>query len=94
MHGAMFTRGPQELMNTAIFIGGSNVAAGEALLQRVTTTAPAGLGANPETKAEKIRIAKQKGYEGDMCHRCFNFTLVRSGACTKCDTCGETSGCG
>jgi len=64
------------------------------MIQRGTTTAPGGLGAMPETKADKIRIAKQKGYEGDMCHRCFNFTLVRSGACTKCDTCGETSGCG
>ena len=66
------------------------------MIQRVTVTAtaPEGVGAPADTKAEKIRIAKQKGYEGDMCHRCFNFTLVRSGSCTKCDTCGETSGCG
>ena len=35
VHGAMFTRGPQDLHNTAIFIGGSNVAAGEALLEQV-----------------------------------------------------------
>jgi ribonucleoside-diphosphate reductase alpha chain len=46
------------------------------------------------TRDEKVREARQKGYEGDMCHKCNNFTLVRSGACTKCDTCGETSGCG
>ena len=32
VHGAMFTRGPQDLHNTAIFIGGTNVAAGEELL--------------------------------------------------------------
>jgi len=38
VHGAIFTRGPQDLQNTAIFIGGSNVAAGEALLQQVTST--------------------------------------------------------
>src|SRR5262245_45918800 len=38
VHGAMFTRGPKELTNTAIFIGGSNVAAGEALLERVCRT--------------------------------------------------------
>src|SRR5215510_12583065 len=38
VHGAIFTRGPQDLANTAIFIGGSNVAAGEALLKRVTGT--------------------------------------------------------
>jgi hypothetical protein len=33
--GAMFTRGIDELKSTAIFIGGSNVAAGEALLTAV-----------------------------------------------------------
>jgi methylenetetrahydrofolate/methylenetetrahydromethanopterin dehydrogenase (NADP+) len=38
VHGAMFTRGPGDLKQTAIFIGGSDVAAGEALLQRVTNT--------------------------------------------------------
>lgn len=36
VHGAMFTRGPQDLHNTAIFIGGTNVAAGEELLHKVT----------------------------------------------------------
>lgn len=34
VHGAMFTRGPQDLHHTAIFIGGSDVAAGEALLKK------------------------------------------------------------
>jgi methylenetetrahydrofolate/methylenetetrahydromethanopterin dehydrogenase (NADP+) len=38
VHGAIFTRGPNELQNTAIFIGGSNVAAGEELLKQVTST--------------------------------------------------------
>jgi hypothetical protein len=38
VHGAIFTRGSQELHNTAIFIGGSDVAAGEALLTEVTRT--------------------------------------------------------
>ncbi|HEX5104119.1 MAG TPA: NAD(P)-dependent methylenetetrahydromethanopterin dehydrogenase, partial [Pirellulaceae bacterium] len=36
VHGAMFTRGPQDLHNTAIFIGGSSVAAGEELLKQTT----------------------------------------------------------
>jgi hypothetical protein len=31
VHGAMFTRGPAQLHHTAIFIGGSSVAAGEAI---------------------------------------------------------------
>jgi hypothetical protein len=34
VHGAMFTRGGDDLRRTAIFIGGSNVAAGEALLEQ------------------------------------------------------------
>lgn len=44
-------------------------------------------------KREKIRVAKAKGYEGDACTECGNFTLVRNGTCMKCDTCGSTSGC-
>ncbi len=31
VHGAMYTRGPSDLKNTAIFIGGSNVTEGEAI---------------------------------------------------------------
>ena len=36
VHGAMFTRGPAALKNTAVFIGGSDVAAGEQLLAEAT----------------------------------------------------------
>jgi len=36
VHGAMFTRGVADLRQTAISIGGANVAAGEELLRRVT----------------------------------------------------------
>jgi ribonucleoside-diphosphate reductase alpha chain len=42
---------------------------------------------------EKVRQARLKGYEGDPCAECGQLTLVRSGACCKCDTCGATSGC-
>ena len=35
VHGAMFTRGPDDLKTTAFFIGGSNVSAGEELLAKV-----------------------------------------------------------
>lgn len=38
VHGAMFTRGPKDLAHTAIFIGGSNVDAGEKLLKKVCKT--------------------------------------------------------
>jgi ribonucleoside-diphosphate reductase alpha chain len=42
---------------------------------------------------ERIRLARLKGYEGDPCTECGQLTLIRSGACCKCDTCGATSGC-
>jgi hypothetical protein len=35
VHGCIFTRGPKDLHRTAIFIGGSDVAAGEAVLAEV-----------------------------------------------------------
>src|SRR5262249_4225393 len=42
---------------------------------------------------EKVRQARMKGYEGDPCPECGQLTLVRSGACCKCDSCGASSGC-
>ncbi|MCA9030456.1 MAG: bifunctional NADP-dependent methylenetetrahydromethanopterin dehydrogenase/methylenetetrahydrofolate dehydrogenase [Planctomycetaceae bacterium] len=38
VHGAMFTRGPGDLKSTAIFIGGSKAADGEAILNQVKET--------------------------------------------------------
>jgi methylenetetrahydrofolate/methylenetetrahydromethanopterin dehydrogenase (NADP+) len=38
VHGAIFTRGPDDLRNTAIFVGGSDVSAGEALFDEVRKT--------------------------------------------------------
>jgi ribonucleoside-diphosphate reductase alpha chain len=43
--------------------------------------------------ATKRSIAKMKGYVGEACPECMNFTLVRNGTCLKCDTCGSTTGC-
>ena len=37
--------------------------------------------------------ARLKGYEGDACSECGQFTLVRSGTCLRCESCGATSGC-
>jgi ribonucleoside-diphosphate reductase alpha chain len=52
-----------------------------------------GSAASAATKAERRAEAKAKGYEGEMCSECGNFTLVRNGTCMKCDTCGSTTGC-
>ncbi|HEY2445442.1 MAG TPA: vitamin B12-dependent ribonucleotide reductase [Rhizomicrobium sp.] len=46
-----------------------------------------------EAKVQRAVEARMKGYEGDACGACGNFTLVRNGTCMKCDTCGSTSGC-
>jgi len=46
-----------------------------------------------DAKFDRIREARMKGYEGDSCPECGNFTLVRNGTCLKCDTCGGTTGC-
>jgi ribonucleoside-diphosphate reductase alpha chain len=58
----------------------------------------AGMPAIAAVEERKARVrraaeAKLKGYEGDACGSCGNFTLVRNGTCLKCDTCGGTTGC-
>ncbi|MCG8561143.1 MAG: vitamin B12-dependent ribonucleotide reductase [Hyphomicrobiales bacterium] len=47
----------------------------------------------PKSQGDLIVEARVKGYEGEACGECGNFTLVRNGTCLKCDTCGGTSGC-
>lgn len=47
----------------------------------------------PLDQAEQRAQARMKGYEGEACSECANFTMVRNGTCLKCDTCGSTSGC-
>ncbi|HVO15285.1 MAG TPA: vitamin B12-dependent ribonucleotide reductase, partial [Alphaproteobacteria bacterium] len=49
--------------------------------------------AEVDHRLDQIREARLKGYEGDACSECGNFTLVRNGTCLKCVTCGSTSGC-
>ncbi|MEZ5787686.1 MAG: adenosylcobalamin-dependent ribonucleoside-diphosphate reductase [Xanthobacteraceae bacterium] len=50
--------------------------------------------AEAKSHAAELRAeAKAKGYEGEACGECGNFTLVRNGTCLKCDTCGGTTGC-
>jgi ribonucleoside-diphosphate reductase alpha chain len=46
-----------------------------------------------QAASEKRAEARAKGYEGEACSECGNFTLVRNGTCMKCDTCGSTTGC-
>ena len=52
---------------------------------------------NWETRERSISSlaheARMKGYEGEACHTCQQFTMVRNGSCLKCASCGSTSGC-
>lgn len=54
-------------------------------------TAPRGRLVDP-SNAQRTE-AQIKGYEGDACGECGQFTMVRSGTCLRCDSCGHTSGC-
>ncbi|MDR0512803.1 MAG: ribonucleoside-diphosphate reductase, partial [Treponema sp.] len=54
---------------------------------------PAKATSKAEEDAAKVLQARIKGYEGDPCPACGSLTLLRSGTCMKCDTCGGTTGC-
>jgi ribonucleoside-diphosphate reductase alpha chain len=60
------------------------------LLETLTWTPPVKL---PDAALDKRAEARMKGYIGEACPECANFTLVRNGTCMKCDTCGATTGC-
>ncbi|QIE55920.1 vitamin B12-dependent ribonucleotide reductase [Pikeienuella piscinae] len=64
-------------------------AAAVAMETEVSVVSASASGATMQRRAE----AKMKGYEGDPCGECGNFTLVRNGTCLKCDNCGSTTGC-
>ncbi|MFL5220304.1 MAG: vitamin B12-dependent ribonucleotide reductase [Microvirga sp.] len=53
---------------------------------------PLAAAAGPSVADKRVE-ARMKGYEGEACPECANFTLVRNGTCLKCDTCGGTTGC-
>ena len=57
--------------------------------QEMTVAVEAAVIATADRRIE----ARMKGYEGESCSECGNFTMVRNGTCLKCDTCGSTSGC-
>jgi ribonucleoside-diphosphate reductase alpha chain len=59
--------------------------------------APVSGGSGAGVAAAKLlsasELARLKGYEGDPCGDCGQFTMVRNGTCLKCITCGTTTGC-
>ena len=64
-----------------------------AAVLNVREAQPAAQSRPSASATERSIMARLKGFEGDPCGECGNFTLVRNGTCLKCDTCGGTSGC-
>ena len=74
------------------FVQGATALKGE-LAERTALSVGSSLAPQVETVAEKRAEARMKGYVGESCPECGNFTMVRNGTCLKCDTCGGTTGC-
>ncbi len=93
--GAATTATTSSTATTTTTTTTTSVAAGTNVALEQTTVAldPTSLIQEFDARSEQIREARMKGYEGDACGECGNFTLVRNGTCMKCNTCGSTSGC-
>jgi ribonucleoside-diphosphate reductase alpha chain len=70
--------------------GVAEIVTPSALMQNVARAVEA---LTERSESDLISEARVRGYEGEACQECGNFTLVRNGTCLKCDTCGSTSGC-
>ena len=62
-------------------------------LGSVSTGGAGGTATATLARTEAINASKAKGYTGNACSECGQLTMVRNGACEKCDSCGATSGC-
>jgi ribonucleoside-diphosphate reductase alpha chain len=84
---AMVAPGPPSIAATA-------PAPDPASTARAAVPLSGGSGAAAELKVLSASdMARLKGYEGDPCGDCGQFTMVRNGTCLKCVTCGTTTGC-
>ncbi|MGI6246065.1 MAG: vitamin B12-dependent ribonucleotide reductase [Pseudochelatococcus sp.] len=72
--------------------GNGQIPGGQVPVQVSANQTPAGASGRGEAD-ERRKEARLKGYEGEACTECGNFTLVRNGTCLRCDTCGGTTGC-
>jgi ribonucleoside-diphosphate reductase alpha chain len=60
---------------------------------KITLASDGGNGGRTMLRARLLAEARMKGFEGDACPDCGQFTMVRNGTCLKCVSCGATSGC-
>jgi ribonucleoside-diphosphate reductase alpha chain len=74
--------------------GGVERAAVAPVTARAAMPVSGGSGGLAQSKVPSAsEMARLKGYEGDPCSDCGQFTMVRNGTCLKCITCGTTTGC-
>src|SRR5438874_885792 len=72
IHGCIFTRGPKDLKNTAVFVGGADIAVGEQLLGAATKamfkpfTVSAMLDSNGSNTTAVAAVAKMVKVAGDV----------------------------
>src|SRR5207248_1305175 len=72
IHGCIFTRGPKDLKNTAVFVGGADIAVGEQLLAAATAamfkpfTVSAMLDSNGSNTTAVAAVAKMANVAGDV----------------------------
>jgi ribonucleoside-diphosphate reductase alpha chain len=98
-HAAIERNGAPAGGEVVIEVSGAPASAGVAIAAEteIAAAATAAVGGSiaraVDERLARIREARLKGYEGDACGECGNFTLVRNGTCMKCTTCGSTSGC-
>jgi ribonucleoside-diphosphate reductase alpha chain len=85
----------QKDVATAFASGGATALYQQRTIETVTHVTEGSLALKTEviSTADLRTEARLRGYEGEDCRECGNFTLVRNGTCLKCDTCGSTSGC-
>ena len=96
--GGAGTKGRVTAEAAGYVTSGATALKGEVALEEEADPALASLPFQPPTSAgpstaDRRAEAKMKGYVGEACPECANFTLVRNGTCLKCDTCGSTTGC-
>jgi ribonucleotide reductase alpha subunit len=73
--------------------GGSPATIADAPAPRVAPSNGGSTAVATLVRAEAINASRAKGYTGNACSECGQLTMVRNGACEKCDSCGATSGC-
>jgi ribonucleoside-diphosphate reductase alpha chain len=83
---------PEPIMMSSDSDGGLALAERETISVEAVSV-EATISRSTNVQSDQVKEARMKGYEGDACGDCGNFTLVRNGTCLKCNTCGATSGC-